>query len=428
MQLSARTYLTSGVAALGAGVIALSPVQPLPQHMALAQQPAIQNMAVSLASTIDPITPIVNTVTTTLGNIGALAKLSFQQPLPFISTVAANLLTYFNELTTGNAGLIPGQITNNIKTLFTAAGDFGDVVVFPAPPLKAPQPVSKGDYASTTAPVPNVINSPEALNGVLIQLYGGNFIDDPCQLDGICLVSVAAPITNFLNSPASAAILGLLGPILSPIAQLSKSINAIVSSLKGSDLIGAINSLINIPTNLVNSFLNGAGLVDVTSLLSKFVSLPPEQVEAVTLNLGGLLNVVPQAGLVSAPTRYSGGVGLDAMGLVVPGGTVFATGFPIGAISSILGTGQFIASKMRVTAPVKSAQSVRAAATAALAESTDDAAPSASDARDAADAPSAGTSEAPANAPAPTRGTSRAKAATGYGDSHAATRARRGAA
>ena len=55
MQVSARSYLTAGVAAIGAGAMALSPVQPITARSALS--PVVTKaMAVNLASAIDPIT------------------------------------------------------------------------------------------------------------------------------------------------------------------------------------------------------------------------------------------------------------------------------------------------------------------------------------------------------------------------------------
>ena len=56
MHITTRSYLTAGIAALGAGAMALTPVQPIPNPTALAQERAVGNLAVTLASTIDPIT------------------------------------------------------------------------------------------------------------------------------------------------------------------------------------------------------------------------------------------------------------------------------------------------------------------------------------------------------------------------------------
>lgn len=124
---SARTYLTSGIAALGAGAIALSPVQPMPDHMnTAAPQRAIESMSVTLAASIDPITPIVETFNTSVANIKTLSEFYMQKPLPLLKTIAANTAIYAEEAANGQAGLIPEQISGNIKTFFQAPWDPGD--------------------------------------------------------------------------------------------------------------------------------------------------------------------------------------------------------------------------------------------------------------------------------------------------------------
>lgn len=80
MHCHARKLLTAGVAALGAGSIALSPVSPVNQQLTPAEHHIISNLAVDLAASIDPITPIVNTITTSFANLGNLGKLYGQQP------------------------------------------------------------------------------------------------------------------------------------------------------------------------------------------------------------------------------------------------------------------------------------------------------------------------------------------------------------
>jgi hypothetical protein len=429
MHINARPYLTAGMAALSAGAIAVSPIQPVQQHMAAAQQPAIHTLAVNLAATIDPITPIVNTITTSLANITNLATLAAQQPFPFASTILANVGTYIQELLSGNVGLIPEQIINNIMTFFQAPMDIGTTVVLPpndAVPYEVP--VANGGYASSTVPL--VGNAPQPVAEVFVQAYAGDWI--LCEINETCdpYYQNAAPITNFLNSHASGVLLGLLGPILSPVLQLGNSVGAIVGSLQTGDFLGAINELINIPVNVVNAFLNGVGVVDVTGLIATFATLP-DSITQVTVNLGGLLTATPQNGSLldpaDPPTVFGGGVAIDAVGLTTTGPDPFAVGVPVGLLGSVIGTGQFIAEQMRVTPPVQAtANSVRAAATAAPVEVVE---PFASDALNDADAPSAGNSQAPAGTPAaPTRSGSRAKAAASNGDSHSGARGRRGAA
>lgn len=80
MHITPRSYLTSGIAVLGVGAIALAPIQPLPDHTAAAQDKAVASLAVNLAATIDPITPWVNTFKTSVANIQTLGTFKEQNP------------------------------------------------------------------------------------------------------------------------------------------------------------------------------------------------------------------------------------------------------------------------------------------------------------------------------------------------------------
>ena len=125
MHVTARSYLTAGIAALGAGAIALSPIQPLPDHVSPAAASAISEMAVKLAATVDPIQAWVNTFQNTGANLKILADFYMQKPFPLLQTIGANVQTYADQLANGEGNLIPGQIWNNVQTFFQAPYDPG---------------------------------------------------------------------------------------------------------------------------------------------------------------------------------------------------------------------------------------------------------------------------------------------------------------
>jgi hypothetical protein len=66
MHITPRPYLNSGIAALGAGAIALAPIQQV-SPSAAAQEKAVASLAVNLAATVDPITAWVNVFQTSDG-------------------------------------------------------------------------------------------------------------------------------------------------------------------------------------------------------------------------------------------------------------------------------------------------------------------------------------------------------------------------
>jgi len=352
MSISSRSYLTAGIAALGAGALALAPVQPIPNQIALAPERVISDMAVELAaSTIDPITPWVTAFETAFANIQTLGKLNEQNPFPLLKTIGANIATYFEELGNGNAALIPQQIWGNIQTFFEAPWDPGDGITIPY--TDDPTFAAFGEYASAFAP-PTGGQAPEALVSALSQLAVGQWASG-CEDDDSCSFKALLPITNFLNTPYSGQLVALVGTLISPFVQLVKSFTAIGEFFEAGDVIGAINELINIPANMTNAFLNGAGFLDLTGIVNAIV--PDSPLARVGVNLGGLLNVMPQnggrntSGDVVPPTSWSGGVGIDSLAIGEPGDLDYAQGIPNGLLGANIGLGQFLANKLLITPP-----------------------------------------------------------------------------
>ena len=110
-KISVRSYLTAGVAALGAGAIVMAPVQPLPERSTLT--PALSSsLAVDLAASIDPITPWIETFQTATVNIERIITAATSTPLPIITQVITNFGTYLAELP--DIGTILGQVVGNV--------------------------------------------------------------------------------------------------------------------------------------------------------------------------------------------------------------------------------------------------------------------------------------------------------------------------
>jgi len=370
-QIGARSYLTAGIAAIGVGAIVLAPVQAIPDQAAPVPHRVVSDVGAMLAASFDPITPWVDTITASIDNIAALIGFAFETPFPVLQTVVANLGTYLGELTSGNAGLIPGQIFGNIQKLFTAPFNPGEVQTFPIGPIGSDNEVTipDGTYLSATLLDGN---TPETLNGTLNQfIVTGTVLEPACVADGECGIwPTVAAATTFLNSYGSGVLLGLLGPVLSPVAALVNSATALVAAISDGDFIGAVNELVNIPANVVNGFLNGA-LLNLTPILAALGLAESLPVDAIGFRLGGLLTgPVPLNGsLIDAenrPTEFSGGTGLDAT-YVTQGGISFP-GLPVGPIGSLIGMGQFLGEQLVVTPPEAPAAQTAAAVEAAPVE------------------------------------------------------------
>ena len=242
MNLSHRSYLTAGVAALSAGAIALAPVQPLPSGPDLS--PTLRStLAVDLAAAIDPITPWIDTFQAAADNISGLVNTWGEQPLPVVQQIVANLGTYISELPA--IGTIVEQAVANVGN--AARAPF-------AADLNTLDPAHTLAYQALPTLAPDI---PQGLS-------------------------------DFLTTSTSGLIIGLLGPVLSPVLALGAGIRTAVEALQTSDWAAAVNALINIPAAMVNAFLNGGPTIDLTSLLAP--SVLPNRLDRATVTLGGLLS------------------------------------------------------------------------------------------------------------------------------------------
>jgi hypothetical protein len=341
--------------------LALAPVQPIPNQIALAPERVISTLAVELAaSTIDPITPWVQTFETAAANVGTLVEFYLQKPFPLLQAVVANLGTYAEELENGQGDLIPEQIWGNVQTFFQAPWEPGAQVTLPAettPPTEVVVPL--GTYLSETEPVqPDSSSalSPADGNLILLQLAASAALnpDSPTNVLPLSFFLAFDPVWNFLNTNYSGQLLGLLGPLISPLVQVVKSFTAVGAYFEAGDVAGAINELINIPANTTNAFLNGAGFLDLTGIVASVVGELPEGAK-VGLNMGGLLNAMPVDGSLDnpddPPTTWSGGTGFVSFAVSLGDSLPSIPGLPNGWAGSVIGLGQFLGDQLVVTPP-----------------------------------------------------------------------------
>lgn len=319
MHVTVRSYLTAGVAVVGAGAIALTPVQPLPGQDIVAQNRAVSDIAISLASTIDPITPWVDTFKAAAANIEIMHFAYWETPpvpgpFPIISSIIFNQYTYAQQLFGGQAALIPGEIANNFQTFFKVQREVN-------------------------------LNTLDGLHNVAWSLLP-SFVDIPPNLQ---------PLLDLTTTWSSGQFLGIFTPPLASLVQLTKSFTAVGEFWQNGDVIGAINELINIPANMTNAFLNGGQVLDLTSIVE---SLLPKQITKIGLALGGLLS--------------PGGSAFNALDLVTkpfapapPEVTI--PGVPAGPLTSSILLGRQIGEAIDVGPYVPSAAAAPAAAKPAAA-------------------------------------------------------------
>lgn len=245
MQQTIRTYLTAGVAVVGAGAVALAPIQPVDPMLRDVRIPAVFAGPVGLTAISNPSYEEV--FTRASENLEALVQYFFDQydrdstPIQVvIQNQSANLETIteaarntVDAVGTAVTETVPAQIRAAFEAL--GAGDFysavnllvGAAVAPVAPLLFLAQPIQ----AALTQTLHNAVNA-------------FSFVTDPLTL-GIQLLSVVGPVIN----AAAAAV---------------ASVQAIVDSFDGGD---PLQEIVNAPAAILNGFLNGGYGPDFGSLL-----------------------------------------------------------------------------------------------------------------------------------------------------------------
>ncbi len=327
MHVSNRSYLTAGVAALGVGAIALAPIQPLPNQVALAPQRTLSNVAVDLTASIDPITPWVDAFKAAAANGAALNATWWAKPFPILQTITANQYTYLSELETIGIGGVLNQMVTNIGNAVKAP--------FVADPLNISDAV-----VAYTVPLSIPVNQ-QLVYSLLPDVLGPTY-------DKI------KPLIDFTTMPISGLLFGFAGPGISATLSLVDSVQAII---KATDFNTALNELINIPANMVNAALNGGKTLDLTGVIKALGIALPDTVKSIGLQFGGALN--------------AGGVGFDALAastsIKVGPATVSVDdpGIPVGFVGAIGTTANKIADAIKVTPAPGAARTARTAKPAA---------------------------------------------------------------
>ncbi|HEX2214851.1 MAG TPA: hypothetical protein VHH12_15650 [Mycobacterium sp.] len=217
MQVAVRPYLTTGVALVGAGVIAVSPIAPPVPEI---EVPAVHSAPVALTATYAEL------IDNTLSNLGFIGNDLFEEGIaPILQQIAVNQLTLVQDLgaavhrlleasnpvgipatlTTALGQLAAGQIQEAAETLSTG-------VILAALPLLPPLQVPINNLVAVINLVPQIIP----------------------QL-GIALIS--PPLSLFQGTAAA--------------------IQDVVDDVGAGDLTAVVNAIINAPATILDGVING---------------------------------------------------------------------------------------------------------------------------------------------------------------------------
>lgn len=250
MYTTLRPCATAGVAVLGASAIAIAPVVVTPSLPDLKMVSA----AVTLNAAIDPLTPLLELFNSSEVNVAALVGEWLEAPAPVLQQLIANQIGYLGQLP--DIGAILEQMGTNLVAGLRSPF---------AEDLSSLGPLHQGIYELIVDGIPGAIEPA------------------PPQL---------VPLLEFTTTYLSGVLVGLAGLVMNPVLALGAGVGTVVQNLFGgqADLAAAVDALINIPTAMVDAFLNRGQSMVVTPLLTALgLDLPIPGME-VELTFGGLLS------------------------------------------------------------------------------------------------------------------------------------------
>lgn len=335
-------WVAAGVALVGAGAIAATPVDvPLPSL------PRLQAHPVELTASWSDVLAAAE------ANAGDIWNHFSAVPFPALEQQLANQIGYVQGLLDGSLNFndVIQDIADHATAVFGAPAS-GDTPADPGA-LFGPFLPEGGPTDTLYQSLDTTVNSTGTglfeiitLNHEQLSLLLGDALPnllEPLGLDESALPLVQS-LLDFSESPLSGVLVGQIGTMLSPVLQFNDDVHAISDALFGAtpDWDTALQSLANMPANITDAYLNGYGSVDLLPLLDQLgIDLPtieliaglPTDVTGLDLELGGLLS--------------GGGSLFDAIGLGADGGPDFGSldlsGLAVGPIASLVELGQSIA-------------------------------------------------------------------------------------
>ncbi|BBZ23741.1 outer membrane porin GjpA [Mycolicibacter hiberniae] len=323
--LTTRPWITSGIAVVGAGLIAVAPVAP--HSTTDLHLPDVQLTA------FDPFGAWIDLFNTSSANAETLADTYFLAPGAVLQQILVNQFGYL------------GDILNNPASIFDVFSNIGDNIgnVFGDLTLLGAE-FDLEDW-STLAPLAQANDTMHSLMTLAFpDIMGADM--DPETL------AIVTEVLNFLASPLTGALIGALGPVLSPLVEFGNVVGDIVADL-GEDPSAALQDLFDLPARVIGSFFNGSDL-DLSFLIPLIADagILPEgiTIDALGLSLGGLLTpgqtILPIGADVtetveSGENLFIGGSLWNALSLNVIG--IDIVGNAVGPIGSMVALSQIIA-------------------------------------------------------------------------------------
>ncbi len=246
MQIAVRSYLTAGIAVVGATAIVAAPIAVAPPEVHI---PATlgSSAAVDLTALANPITEWVQVIQTSLNNVAALGAQVQSDPAPILQQLITNQLGY--------AAIAAPAIEQAVGSLVA------QVAAFPAALATAASQLAAGQFADAVTTVFQA-GLAVVLGPVISLLSLPVIFTDMAQN----FANVVAAIPNVLLPIGLSAI----SPIAGVVGTFGSTGQAVIDAVAAGHFDDAISAIVNAPAAFTNAFLNGVPSQGTVGLLTPF--------------------------------------------------------------------------------------------------------------------------------------------------------------
>jgi len=235
MHTAIRPYATTGVALLGAGAIALTPISPISDSI----HPAVQRIShaeLGLVALVNPITAYTNLVTHTVASLTGLANEVAADPLPILRAMLGNGL--------GNAQIL----SDALNQAGTALSD--QLKALPAALQTTITQLQNGQVSDAIVGVFGT--SLGLLLGPALPLIGGVL-----PIIQNMVANYNDVVQNALPIVVASVALAPLYPINAAVSAFAALAQDVVDSVSARDFTSVVEDFVSAPAVLADAFLNG---------------------------------------------------------------------------------------------------------------------------------------------------------------------------
>lgn len=269
MEVAVHSYFATGVALVGAGMIAVSPVVPKPDFELPALPAVHASVPVELTALENPLELVAQLVQQSLANVNALGNRILAEPAPILQQILTNQAA--------NAGDLASDFQQFLAN--SAATITQDV----------PQQIQMAVTAFQGGHITDGLN--DLVGAVLLPVLG-NGLSNLAVISDVFNV-LARPVQNLANLIEAGPTI-LLNGAIAPIIVLSNFVNAIGNGAEG--VIGAVQT--GNPMKIATALADGA--IGLVAAAINSVIDPDNGVIGAVLNLR---NVTAQA--LGAPVAFA---------------------------------------------------------------------------------------------------------------------------